>query len=424
MPSGLARAVRPAWWALMVAAIGLGCAPEAPVAAVPEPDLDADGYGASGDCDDGDATRSPGQTERCNDVDDDCDGQTDEPGAEGASLWYADMDGDGVGADDTVVLACSQPEGWLPTAGDCDDLRAEIGPGMPERCDGLDQDCDGEVDEPGAPDGMPAYRDLDQDGAGDPDLSNIVCAFDADWVSNRLDCDDTNPKVWTGNAEICDDLDNDCDGEVDEDPLDGDLLYRDADGDHAGDPDVVGRQCGSAAGWSSVAGDCDDTRADVEPGDDEVCDGVDNDCDGEIDGTCNLGRVRWVVGSAATRGVYACDLAWDATWSPSAVTCDDCLWAFDVALSYVADESDNSGDCVDEADADLSWTLLLTRDESYHWGLSRLEEDETRTPFDAVTFNSATGRISFVSGGYDVRRDGLYETDAWTGEAELYELTR
>ncbi len=246
-------------------------------------DNDGDGYAAEIDCDDADPARSPGAEERCNDMDDDCDGEADELGVVDGQTWHADQDGDGVGSDAVTALACLQPEGWLAEGGDCDDLRPEVGPGQPETCDGLDDDCDGEVDEPGATDGMPGYWDGDQDSFGDPETSAPVCAFTEDWVANRLDCDDTDPTVFSGAPEYCDDIDNDCDGEVDIDALDGNTYYRDADGDNYGDSEDTMVACSRPSGYSATARDCDDTSASVKPTAAERCDGVDNDCDGTVD---------------------------------------------------------------------------------------------------------------------------------------------
>ncbi len=128
-----------------------------------EADCDGDGVTALLDCDDGDGAVEPGALERCNAVDDDCDGEVDE-----------DDDGDG-------YAAC---------AGDCDNADPRVFPGAPERCNAADDDCDGSTDE--GPDG------------------------DGDGVTAPCDCDDGRNAVHPGATESCNNRDDDCDGVVDE----------------------------------------------------------------------------------------------------------------------------------------------------------------------------------------------------------------
>ncbi len=101
-------------------------------------------------------------TERCNGVDDDCDGQVDEEDAEDAGLWYLDDDDDGYGDDETVVQACAPPTGYVGEGGDCDDDEDDVHPTAPEKCfDEEDNDCDGWVDEadPDCAGALPAQDD-------------------------------------------------------------------------------------------------------------------------------------------------------------------------------------------------------------------------------------------------------------------------
>jgi N-acetylneuraminic acid mutarotase len=95
------------------------------------------------------------------------------------------------------------------------------------------------------------------------------------------DCDDANPSVHPGAVEVCNGIDDNCNGAIDEGLLR--TLYRDADGDGFGDPNVTQFTCASPPGWVLSGGDCDDTRAAVHPGAAEICDGLDNDCNGQID---------------------------------------------------------------------------------------------------------------------------------------------
>ncbi len=164
-----------------------------------------------------------------------------------------DIDGDGVRS-----VVCG--------GADCDDDDANRFPGNAEVCDaaGVDEDCD------------PATvgeRDVDGDG-----VSSALCCNGA---ACGQDCDDarrgTNPSV----PEVCDGLDNDCDGTVDEGLLVE--LFRDADHDGVGITASTALACPGAPGFASGSGDCDDTRASVRPTAPEICDVLDNDCDGATD---------------------------------------------------------------------------------------------------------------------------------------------
>ncbi len=109
---------------------------------------------------------------------------------------------------------------------------------------------------------------------------------DNDRYSTEEDCDDTNKAVFPGASEVCDGVDNDCDGDVDEGVTE--TQYADADGDNYGDAGAPVATCGeTTAGVVHNDADCDDTDAAVNPMGDEtlvLCDGLDNDCDGAADG--------------------------------------------------------------------------------------------------------------------------------------------
>ena len=174
----------------------------------------ADGYVAfddagAFDCDDGDAAVSPAAEEHCNGLDDDCDGGVD-AGAWDLLRWYTDADGDGWGAG-APIEACEPPEGSSERAGDCDDADGATWPGADELCDGLDQDCDGVLDEQ-AIDRETFYEDVDGDGFGDPGAPVSACALPEGAAEDASDCDDGDDEVHPDAAEICGDgVDNDCD---------------------------------------------------------------------------------------------------------------------------------------------------------------------------------------------------------------------
>ena len=110
---------------------------------------------------------------------------------------------------------------------------------------------------------------------------------DGDGFSSDEDCDESDPEVYPGAPELCNEVDDDCDGDVDEDPTDGVLRYRDADGDGYGDPEEARDTCyPDRVGWTAEAGDCQDDDPAIHPDAEELCDGVDNNCDDEVDEGC------------------------------------------------------------------------------------------------------------------------------------------
>ena len=180
------------------------------------PDEDGDGFSAETDCDDNNPAIFPGASEACDGLDNNCDGLVDE----GLSIFtfFRDADGDGFGDPADARLSCDDapPAGFVLTGADCDDNNPAIFPGAAEACDGLDNNCDGMVDE-----GLSIFtffRDADGDGFGDPaqPLDTCLTEAPAPYVSNPQDCDDSNAAVNPGQPELPDDqLDNDCDGETD-----------------------------------------------------------------------------------------------------------------------------------------------------------------------------------------------------------------
>jgi MYXO-CTERM domain-containing protein len=246
--------------------------------------LDFDGDGDTpddGDCDDTDPAVNTTATEICDGIDSDCDGATDPDTSADAGTWYGDSDGLGDAADPQT--ACTQPSGTVENSDDacpaedasaCDldsdgCLDDVDGDGVndcddTEECDGQDNDGDGLVDDddPDVTGQSLWYADEDADSYGDAGASTVACDAPASGVADDKDCDDGDPAVNPGATELWyDGTDQDCDGNDDDQDVDG-------------------------HGWDGVAGgdDCDDEDATVYPGAaDTWYDGVDSDCLGNDD---------------------------------------------------------------------------------------------------------------------------------------------
>ena len=165
------------------------------------------------------------------------------------------------------------------TAADCDQNDAEVHPGAEEMCDGVDNNCSGEVDE-----GLELssfYPDADLDGHGDENKPpTAACVAPEGMVSSNDDCDDSDRFTHPGAAELCDDADNDCDGQPESEDVDFDW-YPDEDGDGYGFwLATATSSCSLVEGHATNSEDCDDGNGLTNPDAAEVCDDeVDNNCD-------------------------------------------------------------------------------------------------------------------------------------------------
>ena len=257
-------------------------------------DADSDGVPSSADCDDTNPGVGPGFTEWCDGVDNNCDGEVDEPDAADAPEWFEDEDSDGHGSPLSAVRACGQPLGFVYNSGDCDDTEPAIHPEADELCNAVDDDCDGQVDEDGATDAPTWFRDADADGYGNAAIPNAACVQPDGYVADDTDCADHDPDVFPGAPEVCDGVDNDCEGTTDgPDAADADTWFADSDGDGFGDHASTRTECVRPEGYTSDSSDCDDTRAVVYPGAVEWCDSLDNDCDGDTDPPTSADATTW-----------------------------------------------------------------------------------------------------------------------------------
>ncbi|MCB9759782.1 MAG: hypothetical protein H6739_08055 [Alphaproteobacteria bacterium] len=346
-------------------------------------DFDGDGYGGgavtitqcaqpasfvldSTDCDDTEASANPGETEVCDDIDNDCNGLVDD-GSAGASDWYADADGDGYGDPNVVTVDCAQPSGTVSNDDDCDDTDAAVNPGTVW------------------------VLDFDGDGYGGGNITLTQCNQPSNYVLDSGDCDDTEPTAYPGGTEVCDSLDNDCNGLVDDGSAGASDWYADADGDGYGDPNSVTTACDQPSGTVSDDSDCDDTDSTVNPGEIEICDTVDNDCDGTVDDDAE------VYGDEADCAGLSCD---DILLTRSSAP-DGLYWidpssagAYEVTCDMTTDGG--------------GWTLVVSADPS---------EVNAGDPPD-FRYNSAV----WTSAGYGSAGDATHVSEAWFDTPVFSEL--
>ncbi len=259
-------------------------------------------------------------TETCNNLDDDCDGTIDN--GVRTSFWL-DADNDTFGDSNVMMAACSQPVGYVTNDSDCNDACTGCFPGGTEVCDGNNNDCDASVDEGVA---TTYYQDADSDSRGNPNMSMTACSAPLGYVTNTNDCNDMCNLCWTGNPEVCDGLDNNCVGGVDEGVLT--TFYRDADMDSRGNPAMSMMACTAPSGYVNNSNDCNDACNTCWTGNAESCDALDNNCSGVLDEgfACIQGSAQPCTTTCGTTGTgsctAACLLPGPAVCTPPAETCN------------------------------------------------------------------------------------------------------
>jgi hypothetical protein len=204
--------------------------------------------------------------------------------------YYEDSDGDGFGNKNASRLYCAAPvsDAYVLDSTDCDDLKPTVNPTQLESCDGYDNDCDGVIDDGQTP-LKTVFSDDDKDSYGDPARPLIVCQTPEGYVDNNQDCGPADRNRHPGASELCNGLDDDCDGTPDDGPIES------------------GRACGDAgfgecsAGTTACLGgklECLSNNVPVP----DVCDSLDNNCNGKVDEQPECGGPRYLLGPGVTIG--------------------------------------------------------------------------------------------------------------------------
>ncbi|MEE9525609.1 MAG: MopE-related protein [Candidatus Woesearchaeota archaeon] len=256
-------------------------------------DGDGDGYNASGigcgtvDCNDSNSSINPGATEVCDGQDNDCNALTTDGSGEAAPLNSKQA---GVCSGSTQSCSGSWSDNY---AGVANYENPETS------CDNLDNNCDGNVDE------VPTstyYQDLDSDTYGNASVSQTVCIQPGGYVSDNTDCNDNDASISPGTSEICNDVDDNCNGQEDEGlavACTNDIQCG-SNGCALGtyysfncnNPGTCSSYCSNTTNITDsdndgydiqCDSDCNDSDASINPGATEICNGLDENCNAFID---------------------------------------------------------------------------------------------------------------------------------------------
>lgn len=311
-------------------------------------------------------------------------------------LWYVDADGDGHGDENSVPVVATYASGLVANGDDCNDSDAKVYAGRPETCNDVDDNCNGFVDEH-ATNETRWFLDGDGDGFGDATISTDSCDGQSRFVADATDCDDTVVTIHPTAEEFCNDVDDNCDGAVDENPVNGMTWYADADNDGYGtdaDASTVIVAC-ERPNLDVVNGntDCDDADAEVHPSADELCNEVDDDCDGDVDENPVDGTPYYMDldldGYGGFTGLLSCTDPGEG-YSTNNSDCSDSWSSIHPDAEEYCDGMDN--DCDGQVDEDIASELLPT------W---YFDGDHDGYGDPSVTEQSCFGPVFYVPDGTD-----------------------
>ncbi len=280
-----------------------------------------------------------------------------------------------------LLFACGKDNGPSTNAGYSDDIGGASG--TETNAENGTEDTSGDCTSPTI-----WYEDIDGDGYGVDDPTTNIEACDRPYRMVHLagDCDDRASNVHPSAPEVCDGRDNDCDDVIDdtENPSLGAIpWYIDEDGDGYGLDGTGAYACDASDDRAGRAGDCDDTLEEVNPGMDDVADGIDNNCDGLIDrdGILSGVMVHDIAESAASPDELDCSGVWQIDGAVS-MPCPDCDFAFNITPTL--DEASSHGDLAMCALSPL-WTIELRP--TFAIGFSGMEDSLTVSyGFDVVSW--------------------------------------
>jgi hypothetical protein len=310
------------------------------------------------DCDDTNSEIKPGAEEICDGKDNNCVNGTDEGGI-CMFTFYCDMDSDGFisrspsgtcNSWDCVPIQCRQTQG-----SDCDDQNIFINVEAVEICDGIDNNCAGDpaIDEGDVCPVITYYCDQDGDTyksmTATGTCSTYNCKPSACDTDPGTDCADNNPDRNPGKTETCNDIDDNCDGFIDEENAGGcQKYYLDQDTDGYGLTSDWKCLCAAEGLYNATEkDDCNDMDDTVSPGTVEKCNNKDDDCDTVIDEQGADGCYFWCKdadtdghGEASSK---KCLCQPEPPWDTSLCDdCDDTNSAIVPGASEICDDKDNN----------------------------------------------------------------------------------
>jgi hypothetical protein len=364
-----------------------------------DPDADGDGDPNSEDCAPYNDNIYNGADEVCDGIDNNCNNQVDE--------GYPDFDLDGLA---NCVDGDDDNDGD-DDDNDCAPLDASKHNGAAEGCDGVDNNCNGKVDE-GFPnfdgDGEADCIDLDDDDDGDVDV---------------VDCNPYNPAVYSTAVEVCDGQDNDCNLVVDDPGADGcTVYYKDKDDDGWGMENKSLCICMAQNDYTAEeAGDCDDSTWSINPGGNEVCNNQDDDCDGVKDNPGSLGCLNHYADSDKDTygsGAPSC-ICWpDETYGTTkGGDCDEDAPGINPGAEEICDGKDNNcNNLIDEGVASTCGDC----DPTCHRVVVGVDGNEAFTLDDENSSNvskTPEGGIYGTAAGYyrHVIPGATFGTTSWAG---------